>query len=464
MSVLDIPIPPWRFTQRVPERDTFAGIPTSPQSLHKYTYTHNNPIRYTDPSGHIVWFAAVPLILGVVEVGLSIYDLYETGKTLLDPCASNFEKGVTVALFVGGIFMPGGGYTAGGKATARNIDSAANYAAKHLDDVDIVDDVQDVYKVTNKLDDARDANQAATTIDDVDTIKKFDDLPCVPNSFVAGTLVESSDGLVPIETLAEGDLVWAVDPETGAAGWYPITWTTSHEDTDLVTLSVTPLGVDGETLSSTQEHTIVVTITATLEHPFWVDGAGWVDAGDLRAGDTLLSADGRRLVVQAAVRSAGPAMVYNFTVDALHTYTITELRVVVHNVDDFCKFDEAIEAALKSGNPDIQLEGEIGALIRDDPDLKLVRFQDPVGPNASIGEIDVETPHYIVEVTGGEGSDKHKQIIKLINNTDVNPSGKKVILYGPNINGKHRQRSLQETGAILVKNKDELLQRLKEIP
>ena len=53
-----------RFTQRVPERDTFAGIPTSPQSLHKYTYTHNNPIRYTDPSGHIVWFAAVPLVLG----------------------------------------------------------------------------------------------------------------------------------------------------------------------------------------------------------------------------------------------------------------------------------------------------------------------------------------------------------------------------------------------------------------
>ena len=331
------------------QRDTFAGIPTSPQSLHKYTYTHNNPIRYTDPSGHIVWFAAVPLILGVVEVGLSIYDLYETGKTLLDPCASNFEKGVTVALFVGGIFMPGGGYTAGGKAAARNIDSAANYAAKHLDDVDIVDDVQDVYKVTNKLDDARDANQAATTIDDVDTIKKFDDLPCVPNSFVAGTLVESSDGLVPIETLAEGDLVWAVDPETGAAGWYPITWTTKHEDADLVTLSVTLLGTADEALSSTQEHTVVVTITATLEHPFWVEDAGWIDAGNLQAGDTLLSADGRRLVVQAAVRSSGPAMVYNFTVDALHTYTITELRVVVHNTD-WCRDDFATKGVWK--NPD----------------------------------------------------------------------------------------------------------------
>ena len=78
-----------------------------------------------------------------------------------------------------------------------------------------------------------------------------------------------------------------------------------------------------------------MTITATLEHPFWVEGwepsGYWINAGDLRAGDVLLSADGRRLVVQATVRSAGPAMVYNFTVDALHTYTVTELRVVVHN-------------------------------------------------------------------------------------------------------------------------------------
>ena len=192
------------------------------------------------------------------------------------------------------------------------------------------------YKVTDNIDDARDANNAATTIDDADTIHVFDDLPCMPNSFVAGTLVESIDGLVPIETLAEGDLVWAVDPETGAAGWYPITWTTKHEDAELVTLSVTLLNADGEALSSTQERTVVVTITATLEHPFWVEGIGWIDAGDLEAGDVLLSADGRRLVVQAAVRSAGPAMVYNFTVDALHTYTVTELRVVVHNVDDQC--------------------------------------------------------------------------------------------------------------------------------
>ena len=40
-----------RFTQR----DSFAGKQGDPLSLNLYTYCHNNPIRYIDPSGHSVW-------------------------------------------------------------------------------------------------------------------------------------------------------------------------------------------------------------------------------------------------------------------------------------------------------------------------------------------------------------------------------------------------------------------------
>ncbi len=37
-----------RFTQP----DTIVPNPADPQSLNRYAYVNNNPVRYTDPSGH----------------------------------------------------------------------------------------------------------------------------------------------------------------------------------------------------------------------------------------------------------------------------------------------------------------------------------------------------------------------------------------------------------------------------
>lgn len=75
-----------------------------------YAYALGNPISYNDPSGHIAWFA-IPLIWGGIEIALSIYDAYDTGRTLLDPCATIGQKTVAASLFVAGIFLPGGGYS-----------------------------------------------------------------------------------------------------------------------------------------------------------------------------------------------------------------------------------------------------------------------------------------------------------------------------------------------------------------
>jgi hypothetical protein len=33
--------------------DSFDGVPTEPQTLHKYTYAHNDPVNRFDPSGHL---------------------------------------------------------------------------------------------------------------------------------------------------------------------------------------------------------------------------------------------------------------------------------------------------------------------------------------------------------------------------------------------------------------------------
>lgn len=72
-----------------------------------YAYALGNPISYNDPSGHLVWFAAIPIIWGGIEIALSVYDAYDTGKTLLDPCASSGRKAVSAGLFVAGLVLPG---------------------------------------------------------------------------------------------------------------------------------------------------------------------------------------------------------------------------------------------------------------------------------------------------------------------------------------------------------------------
>ncbi len=77
--------------------------------LNFYAYALGNPISYNDPSGHIAWFA-IPLIWGGIEIALSIYDAYDTGRTLLDPCESTETKVVSAAAFGIGLIAPGGGY------------------------------------------------------------------------------------------------------------------------------------------------------------------------------------------------------------------------------------------------------------------------------------------------------------------------------------------------------------------
>jgi hypothetical protein len=140
------------------------------------------------------------------------------------------------------------------------------------------------------------------------------------NSFVPGTGVLMADGSTkPIEDVDNGDRVWAADPETGEAGPRAITaLITGHGDKTLVNITIND-----------------DTITATDEHPFWVNSRGeWIDAEDVQPGDLLLDNTGVTLTVdEVTIRNTIDQTVHNLTIDDLHTYYVRVggVAALVHN-------------------------------------------------------------------------------------------------------------------------------------
>jgi hypothetical protein len=133
---------------------------------------------------------------------------------------------------------------------------------------------------------------------------------------VAGTPVVAATGLVPIEKVRPGDLVLSRDEHSGAQSLKRVVRTMVHTSSELVHVRT-----DSDT------------ITATPNHPFRVLGRGWVEAGQLAAGDTLVLADGGRADVVSVTREklASPVDVYNLEVTDFHTYFVTSAGVWVHN-------------------------------------------------------------------------------------------------------------------------------------
>ncbi|WP_212759467.1 polymorphic toxin-type HINT domain-containing protein, partial [Promicromonospora citrea] len=138
--------------------------------------------------------------------------------------------------------------------------------------------------------------------------------------FVAGTLVHTPDGPRRIEEIRVGDKVWARDTVTGRDELALVAETFVRTSTELFHLTI-----GGQVVST------------TAEHPFWVQGRGWVDAAFLRTGDLLVTPEGATLPlqdVQTEDRAEDQAeTVYNFHVETHHTYYVYagDTPVLVHN-------------------------------------------------------------------------------------------------------------------------------------
>ena len=148
---------------------------------------------------------------------------------------------------------------------------------------------------------------------------------CVRHSFPSGTRVLLADGTSrAIEDIRVGDRIAAGDPRTGRTVPRRVTDTfTTEDDRDFTRITITT----GHGPA---------TITATDDHPFWVEGdRRWKAAGDLRVGDELRTANGTGVAVTEVRDQQGPRRTHDLTVSGPHTYHVLAgaTPVLVHNDD-----------------------------------------------------------------------------------------------------------------------------------
>ncbi|MBQ8043955.1 MAG: hypothetical protein IJ272_07405, partial [Clostridia bacterium] len=135
--------------------------------------------------------------------------------------------------------------------------------------------------------------------------------------FVAGTKIATKDGHKNIEDIKIGDYVWSENLETGEKALKQVVNTFVKETDKLIHINV-----EGEK------------IVTTPEHPFYVPQKGWTSAVNLRAGEILVLRGGEYVTVEKIQHEIleNPIKVYNFEVEDFHTYYVSDIDVLVHNM------------------------------------------------------------------------------------------------------------------------------------
>ena len=103
------------FLRPDPMQDAYPGI--SP-----YAYAANNPLKYVDPDGRVVFPAVLGLLYAATEVASTGYDAYNLYETIQDPKSTRVDVGMAVVGLGLGTTLPGPGsaYTQAAKTLLKN--------------------------------------------------------------------------------------------------------------------------------------------------------------------------------------------------------------------------------------------------------------------------------------------------------------------------------------------------------
>lgn len=281
--------------------DTFVQLPQFSQSYNRYSYVLNNPLSYRDPSGDLI-----PLLVAVAVVSWQSYNAYDT-------------------------------VTSGAEDFMGTIDSSRDSTERVLSAVSLTSNFVGVPKFAregagwafrkltgrNKTPDTPDANvntqQPEAFGSDTNSARKSEtkDKPC--GCFPAGTVVWTKDGLKPIESVEVGDLLLAKSDVTHDIDWKAVEKIYRYDQRRLY--EITTQDHDG-----TLRHLVV-----TDDHPFFIDGRGWVETRDILLGEAVQTID-EELVNVVEIRDLGTrSKTYNFEIADYHSYFVTDQGLWVHN-------------------------------------------------------------------------------------------------------------------------------------
>ena len=301
--------------------DTYAGTLDNPVSIHKYLYANGNPVMYTDPTGNFSLMEtsvaqgiqatintiitpgfSLQKMLTLANLAVTAYDVATTMRmvfcgeaTVLD-VALCIVKGLVVQSLISCV------------ATAV-FGEAAAFMLK------LVGIGQDTYGLIEAIKSKDPKEIVIATVRlavSVFTLKS--------QCFTGDTLVSTEEGNRRIDEIKPGDKVLSYNTETGENELHEVK-NVSVSKTDILVHVITDDGRDIET---------------TMFHPFYVkneDGTGeWKAASNLKAGDELLSEDGKKVKVSEVKveKLAEEITVYNLELDEVHTYYVAG-GVLVHN-------------------------------------------------------------------------------------------------------------------------------------
>ncbi|GLW35249.1 polymorphic toxin-type HINT domain-containing protein [Actinoplanes regularis] len=239
--------------------------------------------------------------------------------------------------------------------------------------------IGDFFKSKKALTQAENAVEAVTnTVDAVSFIDGIVGGESCLHSFAPDTRVLLANGSTKrIKDVKIGDEVVATDPETGETTTKKIVATFTNDDTELTDVEVA------------DERGRISTLNTTRHHPFWSPtDAHWIDAGDLEAGQSLLTQAGATVQVRKTTTYVGARVMHDLTVNDIHTYYVFAGNepVLVHN----CGGGEGDPAA-KGGV--YTLRDDEGNVVRTGRTNNLARREREHGRAASTTDLRFQTEY-----------------------------------------------------------------------